>query len=140
MTFGLNSPHVVQEDVDNEVIIVHLVTGRYYSLSGSGAEIWSLILQGYDETAVIEGFAGAARADRQHVTTEIKRFLGELRIEGLIVPAQDNLLATAVPDYTPSGDFVSPSLQKYSDMQELLLVDPIHEVETTGWPKISTNH
>ncbi len=140
MTFGLNSPHVVQEDVDNEVIIVHLVTGSYYSLTGSGAEIWSLILQGHDNTAVIERIAGGASADHQHVATEIERFLGELQAEGLIVPTQDNLRSIAQPDSTPSGHFVSPSLQKYSDMQELLLVDPIHEVETTGWPKVLTNH
>jgi hypothetical protein len=26
-------------------------------------------------------------------------------------------------------------LNKYSDMQELLLLDPIHDVDDAGWPK-----
>jgi hypothetical protein len=32
------------------------------------------------------------------------------------------------------GAFSPPVLQKFSDMQELLLVDPIHEVKAEGWP------
>ena len=28
-----------------------------------------------------------------------------------------------------------PVLEKYTDMQELLLLDPIHDVEEAGWPK-----
>jgi hypothetical protein len=30
--------------------------------------------------------------------------------------------------------FEKPGLQKYSDMQDLLLLDPIHEVDEMGWP------
>jgi hypothetical protein len=29
----------------------------------------------------------------------------------------------------------APVLEKYTDMQELLLLDPIHDVEEAGWPK-----
>ncbi len=134
MHFALNSPNVVQEDVDNEVIIVHLVTGSYYSLSGSGSDIWSLILQGHDDSTVIERIAGAGGVERQQVAAQIERFLGELQSEGLIVPNSGNRPFTTLADNALSGPYVCPALQKYSDMQELLLVDPIHEVETTGWP------
>jgi hypothetical protein len=30
--------------------------------------------------------------------------------------------------------FVEPALNKYTDMQELLLLDPVHEVSEAGWP------
>ena len=30
--------------------------------------------------------------------------------------------------------FVDPALEKYTDMQDFLLVDPIHEVSDAGWP------
>ena len=29
---------------------------------------------------------------------------------------------------------VEPQLSSYTDMQELLLLDPIHEVDESGWP------
>jgi len=36
----------------------------------------------------------------------------------------------------PAGrpPFVKPILQKYTDMADLLLLDPIHEVGEQGWP------
>jgi hypothetical protein len=33
-----------------------------------------------------------------------------------------------------TAEFHAPVLQVYSDMQDLLLLDPIHEVDATGWP------
>ena len=34
-----------------------------------------------------------------------------------------------------SAKYESPQLEQYSDMSELLLLDPIHEVDEQGWPK-----
>ena len=40
----------------------------------------------------------------------------------------------AAPAGAPA--FVVPTLEKYTDMEALLLADPIHEVdEAAGWPK-----
>ena len=30
--------------------------------------------------------------------------------------------------------FEKPVIEKFSDMQEMLLLDPIHEVSEMGWP------
>ncbi len=30
--------------------------------------------------------------------------------------------------------FEAPVLESYSDMQDLLLLDPIHDVDDAGWP------
>jgi hypothetical protein len=63
--------------------------------------------------------------------------LVQLQQENLIVPVDGE---TAV-DLQPSNNghdkpsFTPPLLHKYSDMQELLLLDPIHDVDEAGWPK-----
>ena len=31
-------------------------------------------------------------------------------------------------------DYTAPKLATYSDLQDLLLLDPIHDVDETGWP------
>jgi hypothetical protein len=36
------------------------------------------------------------------------------------------------------GSWAEPVLDKYTDMQELLLLDPIHEVDDAGWPHTLT--
>jgi hypothetical protein len=39
------------------------------------------------------------------------------------------LLQTSAPDFMP------PELFKYTDMQDVLLLDPIHDVDVKGWPE-----
>ena len=34
----------------------------------------------------------------------------------------------------PRAPFHPPVLNVFSDMQDLLLLDPIHDVDATGWP------
>ena len=36
---------------------------------------------------------------------------------------------------TGSIPFDAPILKRYTDQQELLLLDPIHEVDDIGWPR-----
>ena len=33
-----------------------------------------------------------------------------------------------------AGSGALPRLRKYTDMQDLLLLDPIHEIDQSGWP------
>ena len=35
----------------------------------------------------------------------------------------------------PAGAYEPPVLEKYEDMQEMLLLDPIHGLDEDGWPR-----
>jgi hypothetical protein len=64
-------------------------------------------------------------------------FVSQLRTEDLILDG--DVLATAVAAQTGESDgasvFTKSVLQRYTNFQELLLLDPIHEVdEPSGWP------
>ena len=44
---------------------------------------------------------------------------------------------TSTPDGPSDGlraPFVAPELKRYADMQDLLLLDPVHDVDEKGWP------
>ena len=34
----------------------------------------------------------------------------------------------------PDGAFAQPQFEKFTDMQGFLLLDPIHETDSSGWP------
>ena len=136
-TFKINSPGVVHEMIDGEVVIVNLDTGRYYSLDSSGAEIWEMLNDSHHFDAIY------ARAQRQHsddgdtMKADIAEFLQLLKTEELIVPAEGLPLPADDAVYPAAGlltPFVKPQLNTYTDMEELLLLDPIHEVADEGWP------
>ena len=45
-SYTINAPEVASEQFDDEIIIVSLKTGNYYSLRGSAASIWNDLVGG----------------------------------------------------------------------------------------------
>jgi hypothetical protein len=134
MTWRPNAPAVVSETIDGEVIVINLERGSYFSLRESAAELWSLVEQGCARDAIVEALASRYSASSsQAVASEAGRFLDELREEGLVV--ESNGAPAAVPDLEPATtEFAPPRLEKYTDLEDLIMLDPIHEVEPEGWP------
>ena len=126
---GLDSTRVAQEDVDGEIIAINFATGAYFNLSGTGADIWRLLLRGYGPDLVASAYA----QNSDHpvaVRAQVESFIASLLQSGLLVP-----LETAPLDQPPVvGAFSAPVMDKFEDMAELILLDPIHEVSDRGWP------
>jgi len=138
----INQPNVIYEIFDSEIVIINLSTGSYYSLDKSGAEIWRLLERPAAEAAIFQDISNRYQGDHAQIRQEVRQFLGELQQNSLIVPAE-----SAEPEGSPhlseSSEFAAsatrplfetPIVHKYTDMEELLLLDPIHEVDEMGWP------
>ena len=144
MRFRINRPIVVDEVFDDEVVIIHFDTGNYYSLDSVGTEIWGLIEGGASVGEIVASLA--QRYDDSHAEMEeaITRFVVELQEEDLVAAsAPKNLTAlqggekrSAAPPATSGQPFRAPIISRYTDMQDLLLLDPIHEVDEDGWPSV----
>ena len=123
--FEKNQPDVVDESVDGEVLIVHLGTGTYFSSRGAGDAAWQMLASGRTP-AECSGPLGQTEE-------ALQEFLGQLVGEGLLRPREGG--AGPLPELQPvAGPLL---LEKYTDMQELLLLDPIHDVDDEeGWPNV----
>lgn len=135
MRFRVNSPYVISETIQGETIVIHLTTGTYYSLQGSAAEVWESIAGAASATEIAGDLAeryGIAAADAEPTVVAL---LDDLLAEELIAPS-DATARDAAPAAAPAtGAFVAPTLSKYTDMQDLVLLDPVHEVGDAGWPE-----
>jgi hypothetical protein len=139
--FRINQPHVLHETIDGEVVIINLDTGNYYSLRNSGASVWSAIEGGAGMQEIAAAFRRKYRADTDALQDLLAKFIGQLQSEGLIEPCDDS---EASAKLYPAGDesaptqpepFDPPVLEKFDDMQDLILLDPVHEVDDEkGWP------
>lgn len=142
--FKINSPKVVHEIIDGEVVIVHLVKGHYYSLLKTAAEIWSGIERGISREQILEEMVQRYDGAPAEIENAVNNMIEQLQEEELIVVAQtDESNSTTVAASTTETkanpeklSFEPPKLDKYTDMEDLLLLDPIHEVDETGWPNI----
>jgi Coenzyme PQQ synthesis protein D (PqqD) len=135
IAFKINTPKVVQETIDGEVVIVHLEKGDYYSLMNSGADIWSGIEDGMSQAEIIAKMEAIYEGDSAEIASSVNNLIEELKAEDIIITVEknDNQI-TEIPTVETKLKFEPPSLGKYTDMEELLALDPIHEVDEMGWP------
>jgi hypothetical protein len=141
-SYRINTPTVVHETIDGETIILNLDNGNYYSLDGVGADIWGLIESGVTVSHIVESIGDSYQGACMNIEGAINELVSELLKEKLIVPDKSNGSGKSGGSYTQAktvsggqgSDFQAPLLNKYSDMQDLLLLDPIHEVDEGGWP------
>ena len=132
--FKINGPDVIAETIDGEAIIINLNSGAYYSSLGSGGAIWQAIIASHSVEETLELLAARYGAERNTIEPEVSQFVSQLVDEGLVIESSEPS-ATDDVAFGATGSFETPVLSKYTDMQELLLLDPIHDVDPKiGWP------
>ncbi|HUH98983.1 MAG TPA: PqqD family protein [Anaerolineales bacterium] len=135
--FSIKRPDVVYETIDGETVIVNLENGVYYSLRNSGVDVWNLVEAGANLDELTDLIAGRYEASPEYIRKVIAELLTAFQQEGLVQVASTRQTISQAPPSPAAGaklKFDPPIFEKYSDLQELLLLDPIHEVDEEGWP------
>jgi hypothetical protein len=122
------SDRVVSEVIDGEVVAIDLESGRYYSLEGAAARAWEALRDGQDLDGIAAVVADEAGLGADEVRADVTGFLAELEAEGLLLDGN----GAGQPQ--PGPGRVPLILNRYTDMQDLIVLDPIHDVDETGWP------
>ena len=137
MRFRVNSPQVISETIDGETIIIHLGTGIYYSFQ-DGARVWDAIADSASVAEIVDALERQYDADRGTIEEAVNQVVGELQAEDLVATtdggADGHAELRVAADNGDRQPFRAPKLTKYTDMQDLVLLDPVHEVDQTGWP------
>jgi hypothetical protein len=138
--YRVNQPTVIHQTIDGETVIIHLERGLYYSLDATGAEVWQRVAAGQSTTEVSDSLASRFPSQRADVDAAVVALVDRLRSEELIVPAAG--LGGGIPEsdvvQVRGATFQPPRLERFDDLQDLLLLDPIHAVDETGWPRVET--
>ena len=131
--FRLKAPDVVARVIDGEAILIAFETGSYYSARGAGGFVVDAIQRSATLAAILDAFAGAGAPENGDIPRQIGDFVAELQAEGLIetgdgASAPEGVALPEQPTFEP------PVLEKYRDLEDLLVLDPIHDVDAAGWP------
>lgn len=127
-SYRLASPDITHQFLDGEVVAIDFVKGDYHSMRGAAGPAFDALAQGVDSARLPELFTSAP--------AEASALLGELAEKwvrlGLLALAEPP--ATAAPLPAPVA-WAPPFFETYTDMQQLLLADPIHDVGDGAWPR-----
>ena len=132
--YRINSPSVINDTIGNESVIINLTDGYYYSLDDVGSVIWEAVSLGYSVDDIVLYIKNQYHGDAAEIETSVHELITELEKEQLIVPENHDNDHAVLESGQESRTFTRPVLNKFGDMQDLLLLDPIHEVDEKGWP------
>ena len=134
---GIRVPIVTHERLDDEVIAINLETGIYYALVGTAADIWSTFDPAGTVSATVAVLAERYGSPPEEVGADVEAFARRLETAGLLTERSATPDTPAsLPPLPPDVHWGSPELEEYRDMADLVLLDPIHQVDETGWPHL----
>lgn len=132
------NPRLAADVFDGEYIIANLDTGLYYSVQGIAVSLISA-LPFREADQVIRLLAEAFPENAATIEQELHAILKELLAEEII--RQDNTLTgTDSPVINPPKEYIPGRFNRYADMQDLLMLDPIHDVDENGWTVQNNNN
>lgn len=124
-----NRPDVIDETFEGEAVLVNLDTGCYFALNPAASQLWELIAEGRSTASLV------ASVDAEDGVVDA--FVSDLLAEQLVAQGD----ADAGPAAEKLVIAEAPAFQKFTDMQDLLALDPIHDIDldADGWPVVPTS-
>jgi hypothetical protein len=78
------SERFTEADIDQEIVIMRLDSGEFFSLSGTAAAIWRLIDGQRDRAELIATAAREFAPGERDIAADVDEFLAQLRETGLL--------------------------------------------------------
>lgn len=144
--YQINHAGVIFEVLNSEVIVVNFSTGDYFSLMHSAKYIWQLLDKHIAPATIASLLASHYQQDTAQVLVDLEQFIQALLQEELLVLAKEEsqpVPATQLADVlalqATDSEYIAPIVHKYSDVQNLLKIDPVHDVSEAGWPNMPSS-
>jgi len=126
--FRLNHGTATGKVIDDEAILINVVTGRYYSLVDAGCVVWVRLSSGGSVSEAVTAVLERYDADEQTVTAEAPVLVQELVDQGLLVEANDGESTSSADELAPPEGarlaYTGLELLTFTDMEDLLAFDP----------------
>jgi hypothetical protein len=137
--FRINEPNVVFEAFDDEVVVIHLASGAYHSLRGTAAQVMQQLAAGASSSSDIASHLSELYdAPPTSIEQDLAGFLSGLADASIIVAARNGGTSATSQTIKSSGHrapYQPPVMESFHDLEQLVLLDPVHDVSAAGWPK-----
>ena len=128
--FVLN-PRLAADIFDDEYIIANLDSGLYYSIQGIAVSLVRA-MPFEDPSEPIKMLADTFPERSAEIEIALNITWKQLQEEGIVKQAVSSIQANS--QWVPTIIYMPPQFNRYADMQDLLMLDPIHDVDEEGWP------
>lgn len=134
--YKLNDSEMFSDITDNIAVVINAQTGVYYGMNAAGTLVYKYITEGADIKDIKNHLKNIPQAPAD-MDLKVDSFIKELLDKNIIVPGDTVALNFSIDASILAKDNFELKVGEYLDAQELLLADPIHDVEKEkGWNPI----
>ena len=120
-----NQDEIAAEILDGEAIIINLALGSYYSMSDSAALVWHAVEQHCSLEEMAARMTAHYDVPLERARADVDAIAERLLAERIAVPSDAQACrGNALPAPSPRLAYAAPTLSVYSDMRNLLALDP----------------
>lgn len=120
-----NQEEIAGEILDGEAIIINLATGSYYSMADSGALVWQAVEQHCSLDEIANRLTLHYDVPLERAREDVAAIADRLLAERIAVASETSASrgdAPAAPEQRLA--YATPALTAYSDLRNLLALDP----------------
>lgn len=131
--YKLNEEKMFYDMAEGQAIVINFTTGMYYGTSSLGSAVLDALLAGAD----IESICNAIRAlpgCPDDIRAQLSAFVDQLLEKEILVPAESTGAVCTIEASSLSDGF-KLTVDEFAEVQDLILADPVHDVDVEqGWP------
>ena len=135
--YKLNEEKMFYDMAEGQAIVINFTTGMYYGTSSLGSAVLDALLSG----ASVEAALAAVKAlpgCPDDMDAKMADFVNALLQKEVIVPAEGAADVAVAIDESYLTDGFTLSVDEFTEVQDLILADPVHDVDVEqGWPILS---
>jgi hypothetical protein len=134
--YAFNKADFAFETFATEIVVLNVVEGTYFAFGGSSIDVWDALANRQPVTAIVDATAARHGVSAKLVEQELSNFIEKLIAEKILLEAQPADESISLQASAPTRGFQPFSFEKHDDMEDLLTLDPIHDVDPErGWPR-----
>ena len=134
--YKLNEEKMFYDYADGQAVVINYQTGMYYGMNLLGSAILDRIIAGKNVDEILTAVKALPQCPPD-IAERVHNFVAELLDKEIIVcgPSVSGGAEPLAKEIAEDG--FDLKLDMFAEMSDLLLADPVHDVDmNVGWPKL----
>lgn len=131
--YRINDEKMFFDIADGQAVVINFVTGMYYGTSTLGSAVLDKLVNGASVEKILAAL-NVADGCPSDISAKLDAFIKALSDKEIIVSGDTDDQDVNF-DKAAFADGFDMTLDEFAEVQDLLLADPIHDVDVEeGWP------
>jgi hypothetical protein len=134
--YALASKNISGEIIDDELIVIDLSRGVYFTSKGAALHLWRGVVSGNNIEELVEQLCSQSD-DPDNFRQMCAEWLIALTNEGILQEAEGGgtTISVGFLETEELSKIAPPTFEIHRDLEDILLFDPVHDFDELGWPK-----